>query len=232
MKKVLAFTLVELLIVIAVIAILSSLLLPALNQAKEKGRQILCLNNLKQCNIATFAYSNDYGGYAPSFHQNGCFDFLGIGIMELRWSAALYAGGYLTTTKTAWCPTDFEASYNRYPNIDNRPYDAAVFSYGMFTSLGVWYNITKEKNPSRTPIYADSIYFYTFAGYDKWCFASYINWNAPPVSVTDRTVHLRHQGASGNAAFADGHVSSLNAADFKESGIGGGRSKYYMPLAF
>ena len=53
------FTLIELLAVIAVIAVLSSLFLPALAKAKARGQAIVCLNNLKQLNLAWMVYADD-----------------------------------------------------------------------------------------------------------------------------------------------------------------------------
>src|SRR5436190_20517108 len=60
-----AFTLVELLVVIAVIAILAGLLLPSLSRAKEKTKATICSNNLKELQLASLLYASDNNEYFP-----------------------------------------------------------------------------------------------------------------------------------------------------------------------
>ena len=59
------FTLIELLVVIPIIAILASMLLPALARAKTKSESIKCVSNLKQLGVANFMYANDSGKTLP-----------------------------------------------------------------------------------------------------------------------------------------------------------------------
>ncbi len=60
MEKKRGFTLIELLVVIAVIAVLLAVLMPSLNKARESGKRITCLANLKSLNLGWILYADDY----------------------------------------------------------------------------------------------------------------------------------------------------------------------------
>lgn len=64
-----AFTLLELLVVIAVIAVMIGILLPALGGARAAGRDVVCLANLRSIMMACSSYSDDNRGYGPAIGQ-------------------------------------------------------------------------------------------------------------------------------------------------------------------
>ncbi len=71
MKKTHGFTLIELLVVIAIVATLAALLLPVLQSAKEKGRAITCLSNMRQITSAMFMYANEFDSRLPHTGRMG-----------------------------------------------------------------------------------------------------------------------------------------------------------------
>ena len=64
-----AFSLIELLVVVAIIAILAAMLLPALSNAKETARRITCANHLKQLGLAFTMYADENEGQFPARQQ-------------------------------------------------------------------------------------------------------------------------------------------------------------------
>jgi prepilin-type N-terminal cleavage/methylation domain-containing protein/prepilin-type processing-associated H-X9-DG protein len=116
------FTLVELLAVMAVIATLAGMLLPALARAKDRGRQASCFNNLRQVALATRLYMDDYNGSFFHHHEGWVLDD-GTQVDTLPPSLAGAIGGgmgnsqaekpwiiflqpYLQNRQVGFCPSD------------------------------------------------------------------------------------------------------------------------------
>src|ERR1041384_5214939 len=92
-----AFTLIELLVVIAIIAILAAILFPVFAQARAKARQASCVSNLKQINLATMMYKQDYDENFPYWNWvrqsdvgGACGGLPGCGHMDNLWFNVLY----------------------------------------------------------------------------------------------------------------------------------------------
>jgi prepilin-type N-terminal cleavage/methylation domain-containing protein/prepilin-type processing-associated H-X9-DG protein len=121
-----AFTLIELLIVIAVIAILAALLLPALAKAKEDGRRVNCMSNLKQLQLCWQMYADDYAG---QFCPNDWIDTGSEGdptIEDMTTVVSWCNGNARTDTNAAGIKTGLLFPYNNSTGIYRCPSDMST----------------------------------------------------------------------------------------------------------
>jgi prepilin-type processing-associated H-X9-DG protein/prepilin-type N-terminal cleavage/methylation domain-containing protein len=220
MKYLPRFTLIELLIVLAIIAILSSILLPALQKAKENARGIQCLNNLRQTGIAVHAYAGDSSGCAPPYTFDGT---------DLFWSNILVNGNYVTNINFQKPNIFVCPSGKSETSIANR----GGYTYGMNTPLnsnhGMCWKIFRNKvlivNANSTQWTYESDKFspsqFLLIG-DSSCLGSKydnLQWyyiHNDSSRTQSRTLHLRHNHKA-NVLYADGHVKAINGSEASEA---------------
>ena len=97
------FTLVELLVVIGIIAVLIAILLPALNRAREAGKQVQCLSNMRQLSQATIMFATENGGYMPGQAGGGILiPDTGKGRMAMKGTTTAGAANEVAHDWLAW----------------------------------------------------------------------------------------------------------------------------------
>lgn len=118
-----AFTLIEMLVVIAIIATLAALLLPALSGAKEQGRRINCMNNLKQLQVCWELYADDNGGVLPP--NDDVTAAAGTSLATFN-QTSWCQGWPQTDTNTAGIEAGLLFPYNRSTAIYHCPSDVSL----------------------------------------------------------------------------------------------------------
>lgn len=105
-----AFTLVELLVVIAIIALLIAILLPVLARARERAKRVACGSNLRQLHLGLVYYAREYNGRVPMGYtwtkQYNYLIWQGAPVQKPIMYGLVIQAGFLADPRAIYCPSN------------------------------------------------------------------------------------------------------------------------------
>lgn len=206
-KSILAFTLIELLIVIAIIAILAAILFPVFARARENARRSSCMSNLKQIGLGFLQYVQDYDERLPGSGQNGAPPGAGAWMP----GSSTSTDAYCTTTEPCLTTQSGIFPYIKSAQIFICPSDttnaAKGLSYSMNQVCDGFKSIAAATQTSQTILLLDESLTLNDGNFKSATAAG-----ALPSPDTPTSIHL----GGFNAAFLDGHVKWKQPSQLKD----------------
>lgn len=213
-SKTQAFTLVEMLVVIAVIGVLAGLLLPVLSRAKERGRQAACQGNLKQVAVAMALYHGDFQDQFPGAGSRQTYgpqpeDWIWwqYGRDVQKSAIARYVDGFNARIFT--CPADADARELQAKGFlvsDPYRYSYALTSYDLTNNMNMGMATIITQAREKFPFYISAVRNPSaklmLVEEDRKTIDD-PRW--VPLGQVPNLVTPRHRG-KGNVVFADGHM--------------------------
>jgi prepilin-type processing-associated H-X9-DG protein/prepilin-type N-terminal cleavage/methylation domain-containing protein len=232
-----AFTLVELLVVIATIALLMSILMPTLAAARTQGEAVVCKSNIRQLILANIGYSDENDGFcvpaASDMYPGGKNLHRWHGVRDSHDEPFDPLRGplveYLADGKVKECPGKV-----RFVKDSNTSFEQGCGGYGYnMTYLGscLWQaglnfkesyrqttRMLKISKPGETLMFADCAMSLKEGSYIEYSFAEppYFVMNGKPVAswgYASPSIHFRHRDRA-NIGWADGHIECREMAKF------------------
>lgn len=206
------FTIIELLMVITIIAILASLLLPALKNAKVTAQRMECAGNMKSAYSAIKYYADDYNEYIVAYLMLYDYNpYNRIWMQHLSYLGLGYPQGKISIVKEMYpymCRAvnrDFflTGSSGGYFSWAFNLYCARVY-HDNITDWSDMKNFRNIKTPSRTLFVADTS---DTANSNSFLYALSL-YSDPNSSTARARLATRHGGKTANILFFDGHVNT------------------------